>query len=177
MKIEVRDITEKNVDEIPKPCRNCVYWENPENFERISPEQAFEYKKSWFIENLKNFGVCGKILYVDGVPVAYAQFAPSSLLPQVKNYNCSSLGKPEDRIIFLSCLFVCRPEYRNKGLGSKLLTDIISTLKLRGFKGIETFAREDSPNNPSGPVHFYLKHGFQIKEKLDQNFALMHLRI
>ena len=177
MKVKIKDITEKNVDDIPKPCRNCIYWENPKKFGKISPEQAFKYKKSWFIKNLKEFGVCGKILYINDMPVAYAQFAPNTLLPQVKNYNCSSLGKIEEGIVFLSCLFVCKPEYRRKGLGSKLLENIISSLKSRNLKGIETFAREDSPNNPSGPLHFYLKYGFQIKEKLAQSFALIYLKI
>jgi ribosomal protein S18 acetylase RimI-like enzyme len=114
---------------------------------------------------------------MNAVPVAYAQFAPRNLLPQTENYGSSLLGRVEDEIIFLSCLFISKPEYREMGLGSKVLESVISTLKLRGFKKIETIAREGSQNNPSGPVEFYLKHGFQIKEKLAQNFALMSLKI
>lgn len=177
MKVKIEDISEQNVNDIPFPCRNCIYWEYPELFGKVDPLQAFGYKRRWFIKALERFGVCGKILYADEVPVAYAQFAPAYMLPQTKNYNCKSIEKAESDVIFLSCLFVCKPEYRGKGLGSKLLENIVSDLRFRGFREIETFAKEGSANNPSGPLNFYVKHSFQVKEKLHQSFVLVHLKL
>jgi len=83
----------------------------------------------------------------------------------------------EKNDIFLSCLFICEAKYRRMGLGSKLLKDIVSDLKIRGFNRIETFARRGSANNPSGPLEFYLKHGFEIKKELDRNFILVTLNL
>ncbi|RLI38377.1 hypothetical protein DRO64_11745, partial [Candidatus Bathyarchaeota archaeon] len=53
-----------------------------------------------------------------------------------------------------------------------LLKSIIFDMKARGLSGIETVARKDSANNPSGPLKFYLKNGFEIKRELNQNFVL-----
>jgi len=172
MKVRIADISKQNLEDIPSPCRNCIYWEFPELFSRVSCSEAFNHKKNWFIKALNSFGVCGKILYADSIPVAYAQFAPYHMLPQTRSY---SNYQAEDDVIFLSCLFICKAEYRRIGLGSKLLKNIISDLKIRGFSRIETFARRGSANNPSGPLEFYLKHDFKIKEELDQDFILVAL--
>jgi len=142
----------------------------------VNSEEAFEYKKSWFIKALNSFGVCGKILYVNNAAIAYSQFAPYHLLPQTKNYGCQ-LEEVRNNRVFLSCLFVCKPEYRRMGLGSKLLEDMLSSLKAYGFNEIETITRKDSANNPSRPLEFYLKHNFQIRKILDQNFVLAGLKL
>jgi len=41
-----------------------------------------------------------------------------------------------------------------------LLQAVLADLKNRNFKAAETYARDDSPNNCSGPTNFYLKNGF-----------------
>jgi len=176
MKVQIIDISKQILGEIPSPCRNCIYWEFPELFNKVKSEEAFKHKKSWFIKALNSFGVCGKILYVNDEAVAYSQFAPYHLLPQTKNYGCQ-LEEVRNDTVFLSCLFICKPEYRRMGLGSKLLEDILSSLRAYGFNEIETIARRGSANNPSGPLEFYLKHNFQIKKILDQNFVLVGLKL
>jgi len=176
MKVQIIDISKKILGEIPSPCRNCIYWEFPELFNRVNSEEASKHKKNWFIETLDSFGVCGKILYVNDEAVAYSQFAPYHLLPQTKNYGCR-LEEVRNDIVFLSCLFICKPEYRRIGLGSRLLRDILSSLRANSFNEIETIARKDSANNPSGPLEFYLKHNFQVKKILDQNFVLVKLKL
>ena len=174
MRVRIKDISKQNLGDIPSPCRNCIYWEFPEIFSRVSRAEAFDYKKRWFIKALNIFGTCGKILYVDSIPVAYAQFAPYHMLPQTKSYDDYQAEKND---IFLSCLFICEAKYRRMGLGSKLLKDIVSDLKIRGFNRIETFARRGSANNPSGSLEFYLKHGFEIKKELDRDFILVTLNL
>ena len=176
MKVQIIDISKQILRDIPSPCRNCIYWEFPELFNRVNSEEAFKHKKSCFIKALDRFGVCGKVLYVNDEAIAYSQFAPYHLLPQTKNYGCQ-LEEVRNDIIFLSCLFICKPEYRRMGLGSRLLEDILSTLKAYGANKIETIARKDSANNPSGPLEFYLKHNFQIRKILDQNFVLISLKL
>jgi hypothetical protein len=46
----------------------------------------------------------------------------------------------------------------------------------RGFEAVETFARKNNPNNPSGPVEFYLKNGFRVLRD-DPEFPLMKLEL
>lgn len=183
IEVDIEDITENNLGDIPEACRGCVYWEFPQEFDKAKAEGAeaqrkveFEQKKrEWFALMMKEFGVCGKIVYHDGKPVAYAQFAPSEWLPNIKHYESQPVGKLEEGVVFISCLYVDDRTMRGKGLGEALLKNIIEDLKKRGFKALETYARRGNPDNPSGPLEFYVKNGFIIKDKTNPEFPLMQL--
>ena len=49
-----------------------------------------------------------------------------------------------------------------------MLDIVLSNLQKRGYSAIETFARKDSENNPTGPLEFYLKNGFFVKRERDE---------
>ena len=121
---------------------------------------------------MKAFGTCGKLVYHEGKPAAYAQFAPSILLPKIE---AKCVGKIEEGVVFLSCLYVADEKLRRKGLGDILLKSIIDDLKRRGFKALETIARRGDPDNPSGPLEFYIKNGFTFKDKTNNDLPLMRL--
>jgi GNAT superfamily N-acetyltransferase len=182
MKVSIKDITAENLSDIPEGCKSCIYWEYPKDFEKTRlMEQngklqfCVEKKKRWFLKNLKEFGNCGKIVYHNNKPVGYAQYAPFTRLPQAKNYESKYLGKPEEGVTFLSCLYIPNKSMRGKGVGTQLLKHVINDSKTRGFKAVETFARKGSSNNPSGPIELYLKEGFYVKEELSSEYALMRL--
>ncbi|MFQ6064805.1 MAG: GNAT family N-acetyltransferase [Candidatus Bathyarchaeia archaeon] len=179
MKVAIKSITQENLDDIPEPCRVCLYWEFPEEFEKLQQKSrlAEEKKREWFIETLKGFGDCGKIVYLDEVPVGYAQYAPLSCLPQASSYKTKRLQGLEEGTVFLSCLYVSNEKHRGKGMGMKLLKSIITDLRDRGFKAVEAFARRGSSNNPSGPVELYLKSGFRIEDETDPEFPLVRLEL
>jgi GNAT superfamily N-acetyltransferase len=179
MKVIIKDITSQNLTDIPDSCSQCLYWEYPEDFERLRKTRKtmglVAKKKEWFLQTLKEFGVCGKIVYYENVPIGYAQYCPSVFLPQISEYGYKNVGTTEEDVVFLSCLHVSDKKIRNKGVGTELLENIIEGLKKRGFKAIETFARKDSSDNPSGPVGFYVKKGFYIKDSKNSEFPLMRL--
>jgi len=183
IKFDIVDITEASLGDIPETCKGCVYWEFPKELDKAREEKVEEQKKSefeqkkrkWFVQTLKEFGTCGKIAYYNGKPVAYAQFAPSERLPNTSAYESQPLGKLEEGVVFLSCLYIVDKTMRGKGLGEALLQNIIEDLKRRGFKALETFARRGNPVNPSGPLEFYVKNGFIIKDKTNPEFPLMKL--
>ncbi|MFQ5758444.1 MAG: GNAT family N-acetyltransferase [Candidatus Bathyarchaeia archaeon] len=181
MKIVIKGITRENLNDIPRPCRGCLYWEFPEDFEKLhqhkKTELAEEKKKEWFMKTLREFGNCGKIVYQDKTPIGYAQYAPSSRLPQASNYKFGPPGRIEDGTVFLSCLYISEERQRGKGMGTKLLNSIITDLRDRGFKVVETFALRGSPNNPSGPIEPYLKRGFQIEDETNPDFPLVRLEL
>ena len=175
MEIEILDLTEENLRDAPG-CKYCIYWEFPE--ECIDPakkkkEDLIQKKLEWLRDTNRLFSNCGKILYVDGKAVGYAQYAPHKFLPRVADYPA---GPPSKDAVLISCLFIPHKEFRRSGLGSKLLQSIIDDLRSRGIKTCETFARKGNPNNPSGPVEFYLKNGFIIYND-DDEFPLMRLEL
>lgn len=176
MRVEIKDITESNLIDIPNVCRRCLYWsfsEEPEKNERKLEGK----KKNWILQTLKEFGVCDKILYYQDVPVGYAEYGPSNRFLNIREYQSQPIGKIEDDVVFLSCLYIVNKDLRGKGLGEKLLNSLIDDLKKRGFKAIETYARRNSANNPSGPVEFYIKNGFQIKDETDPEFPILRLNL
>ncbi|MGA9387938.1 MAG: GNAT family N-acetyltransferase [Candidatus Bathyarchaeia archaeon] len=185
MKFSIEGITEASLPDIPKSCRGCIYWEFPEEFEKAKEEKTesekrleFERKKrEWFVKTVREFGTCGKIVYYDDKPVAYAQFAPSEALPNVGHYESHRVGKSEEGVVFLSCLYIADEELRGRGLGEKLLRSIIDDLRRRGFKAVETFARRDNSDNPSGPLEFYVKNGFIIRDQTNPEFPLVRLSL
>ena len=134
-----------------------------------------EKKRDWFLETLEEFGNCGKIAYYSDKTIGYAQYSPSTRLPQAKNYESKHLGKLSEGVIFLSCLYIPDKSMRGKGVGTQLLEHVISDLRKRMFKTIETFARSGSSNNPSGPVELYLKEGFDVKEEVYSEYVLVQL--
>lgn len=185
IEVKIEDIKEANLSDIPEPCRGCIYWEFPEELDKAREEKTetqkrleFEEKKrEWFVQTMKEFGTCGKIVYYKGKAVAYAQFAPSKSLSNVNAYGSKLVGKLEDSVVFLSCLYITDKTLRGKGLGEALLKNIIGDLKRRGFKAVETFARKGSSENPSGPVEFYIKNRFIVKDNTNQEFPLMRLSL
>ena len=179
MKTVVRGITRENLDDLPEPCRSCLYWEFPEDSEKakLLKSELTRKKKAWFLQTLREFGNCGKFVYYDNSVVGYAQYAPIAYLPNIGSYESKLVGRLEDGIVFLSCLYITEKALRGRGMGIKLLEGIVLDLKKRGFKAVETFARRGSSNNPSGPIELYLKKGFQIKDETNPEFPLVRLEL
>lgn len=153
IEVDIEDITETNLGDIPEACRDCVYWEYPEEVDIAQKANAmaqmkleFERKKRrWFVKTLKEFGTCGKIVYHEGKPVAYAQYAPSEMLPNVGAYNSHMIGTREEGAVFLSCLYVTDKAMRSRGLGKALLKTIVEELKNQGSKLWKPLLEEATP--------------------------------
>jgi len=180
MKIEVTNLTEENLKDAPEwdthpfSCKYCIWWEFPDlciDPAKEKKEDIIQKKLKWLRNTNKVFGNCGKIVYVNRKPVGYAQYALPKLLPHSVDYQS---GPPSDDAALISCLFIPQKEFRRLGLGRQLLFNIIDDLRKRGIKAVETFARKGKPDNPSGPVVFYLRSGFRI-HKDPKEFPLMRL--
>ncbi|MDQ1709916.1 MAG: hypothetical protein QOG49_1301, partial [Frankiaceae bacterium] len=78
MSRRVANITLDNLDDLPRRCRGCAFWElDPAARERAAEQGdcAFE-KEAWVSATLLEWGSCGKLVYVDGVPAGFVLFAP-----------------------------------------------------------------------------------------------------
>lgn len=182
MKIEIASLTEKNLKDAPEweshpySCKYCIYWEFPEecvDSTKGKKEDTIKKKLKWLKSVKGKFGRCGKILYVGGRGIGFAEYAPPEFLPGSRDYDS---GPPSDDAVLTSCLFIPKKEFRKMGLGSMLLKSIITDLRGKGKKAVETFARKGNPNNPSGPLEFYLKNGFE-RSRNDPQFPLLRLNL
>lgn len=181
MESAISDVNELNLTDIPERCSRCLYWSLPAETETMKPprspmaEELTAKKRRWILHTMREFGNCGKILYHNTVPVGYAEYAPSGRFPQIEKYRSQPIGTLDEGVVFLSCLHIVEQHLRGKGLGTQLLSTVITDLRRRGFKAVETYARAGSPNNPSGPVELYLNRGFYVKDDTNPEFPIVRL--
>lgn len=185
MKIEIIDIDKHNFKELLAPCQSCLYWEAPEKSGKdegdkplVSESEAIETKRNWFEKTGQKFDICGKILYIDGQAAGFAQYAPPQFFKKLAEYS-RELFPPDPDGILISCLYIQR-DYQGKGLGTKLLKALIKDLKEKGYRTLETYSRNDSTSNASGPTVLYIENGFkQAKTKKWGNgsYSLMRLEL
>jgi GNAT superfamily N-acetyltransferase len=131
------NITLDNLDDIPRSCRRCVYWE----LDLIGRERAEEAgdtaleKEAWVSSVLLEWGSCGKVAYVDGVAVGYVLYAPPTYSPRSVAFPTSPVSP--DAVLLMTA-FV-RPEFAGTGLGRMLVQEVAKDLRLRGIRAIEAF--------------------------------------
>ena len=138
-----------------KYCRYCAYWETTGTYPRAEPRSILEHRKR---DCYRQQGVGGKIAYLTNQAVGYAQYGPAAAFPRVAEY---AAGPPTADALFLACLFVL-PGARGKGIGRALIEAVEAEAAHSGRPAVETFARRGSPNNPSGPLGFYLNRGYEV---------------
>lgn len=180
MNIEIVNLTEENLMDAPEwsrhpfSCKYCLYWEFPDECIDPASEKKKDMmgRKSEWLRNVNNeFGNCGKIVYGDGQSIGYAQYAPPRHLPNSAGYDS---GPPSDDAALIACLFIPQRQFRGLGIGRRFLHSVIDESRKKGIQAIETFGRKGDPENPSGPVEFYVRNGFRI-HKDDKEFPLMRL--
>lgn len=183
VKIRIKCIDDQIIKDLFPPCNACIYWEAPKELNAIKKSdieknRVIEMKQDWFKETQGVFGCCGKILYVDGEPVAYSQYTLPDLFENAREYSQHLFPVSGDGVL-ISCLYV-KEGYRGRGLGTRLLRSVLKDLRKRGYEAVETYTRDDSPNNCSGPTVFYLRNGFtKLKTKKwgETRFSLVRVEL
>jgi GNAT superfamily N-acetyltransferase len=142
------NITLDNLSDLPMPCRECVYWE----LDPVSGERARDAgdcgleKEAWVSDTLLEWGSCGQLVYVDGIPAGYALYAPPAYVPRSIAFATSPVSA--DAVLLMTARLV--PEFRGGGLGRMLLQAVAREVLRRGIKAIEAFGRtaEPEPDDP-----------------------------
>jgi len=134
------NITLDNLDDLPGRCRSCVFWElDPVAHDRAleAGDTAFE-KESWVSATLLDWGSCGKIVYVDGVPAGFVMYAPPAYVPR----SVASPTSPVSADAVLLMTGHVHPDFAGGGLGRMLLQGVAKDLTRRGVRAIEAFGDE-----------------------------------
>jgi hypothetical protein len=137
MSRRIVNITLDTLEDLPRRCRRCVFWE----LDPISAEQAVEAgdpaleKEAWVSATLLEWGSCGKIVYVDGVPAGFVLYAPPAYVPRSVAFPTSPVS-PDAVLLMTSHVL---PEFAGGGLGRMLVQSIAKDLTRRGFRAIEAF--------------------------------------
>lgn len=131
------NITLDNLDDLPRRCRTCVFWElDPVGHDRAveAGDTAFE-KESWVSATLLEWGSCGKLVYVDSVPAGYAMYAPPLYVPRSVAFPTSPVSS--DAVLLMTGHVL--PEFQGGGLARMLVQGVAKDLQRRGIRAIEAF--------------------------------------
>ena len=137
--VEVRDLTEKNVEDITTFC-------SPRGIKNEFFLQGEERKKKFLLEKLKEGGRA-KIAYKENNPVGFIEYYP------IEDAPLNAVGKD---IMIIPCMNV-KVNERKKGIGDKLIRACIEDAKNMGRKGVAVQATEWQNFMPKT---FFEKYGF-----------------
>lgn len=82
-------LTLDNLPDLPKRCRSCVFWE----LDPVSGEAAVKAgrpeleKEAWISAVLLEWGSCGRVVYVDEVPVGFVMYAPPHVCAALHGFS------------------------------------------------------------------------------------------
>ena len=138
-------LTLDNLPDLPKRCRACVFWE----LDPVSGEAAVQAgkpdleKEAWISAVLLEWGSCGRVAYIDDVPVGFVLYAPPAYVPRSTAFPTSPVSPDAVQLMTARIL----PGFQWQGLGRALVQTVAKDLVRRGFKAIEAFgdARWEEP--------------------------------
>lgn len=153
-------VTLDNLDDLPRRCRRCVFWElDPVAREdaEIAGDPGWE-KEAWVSAALLEWGGCGKLAYVDGHPGGFVLYAPPALVPRASAFPTSPISG--DAAVLMTANLV--PEFTGTGLGRMLIQAAARDLLRRGFRALEAFGDLEWTERACVlPAEFLLAVGFK----------------
>ena len=97
-------LTLDNLPDLPKRCRSCVFWE----LDPVSGEAAVKAgtpeleKEAWISAVLLEWGSCGRVVYVDDVPVGLRAVRAAGLCAALHRFphqpGLAGRGAADDRV-------------------------------------------------------------------------------
>jgi hypothetical protein len=158
-------LTLDTLEDLPRRCRQCVYWElDPVAAERAcaAGDPGLE-KEAWVSQTLLEWGSCGKLIYVDNMAAGFALYAPAAYAPRSMAFPTSPVSP--DAVLLTTAHVV--PAFAGGGLGRMLIQGVARDITKRGIKAIEAFGDAkfgDEVDELSGclaPADFFLAVGFK----------------
>ncbi len=158
-------LTLDTLEDLPRRCRQCVFWElDPVSAERAcaNGDPGLE-KEAWVSQTLLEWGSCGKLIYVDGMPAGFTLFSPPAYVPRSMAFPTSPISA--DAVLLMSAHVV--PSFAGGGLGRMLIQGVARDVAKRGIRAIEAFGDakfgedRDETSACLAPADFYLAVGFK----------------
>jgi GNAT superfamily N-acetyltransferase len=159
------NLTLDTLEDLPRRCRQCVFWElDPVSAERAcaTGDPGLE-KEAWVSQALLEWGSCGKLVYVDGMAAGFALYSPPAYVPRSMAFPTSPISA--DAVLLMSAHVL--PTFAGGGLGRMLIQGVARDMTKRGIRAIEAFGDAkfgDEMDELSGclaPADFFLAVGFK----------------
>ncbi|MFM2105392.1 MAG: hypothetical protein RL338_424 [Chloroflexota bacterium] len=115
----------------------------------------------------RGLGVAGsyaKVLLLDGVPAAYAQFGPLSAYPRASRLRELYPQLPDAPLPAVITCVATTADARGRGLGRRLVSEVCDDLAGRGFAAVEAFPEADAGADATSAASpaFWIEAGFSL---------------
>ncbi|MDQ1615013.1 MAG: hypothetical protein QOJ60_952 [Actinomycetota bacterium] len=139
MSRRLANLTLDNLEDLPRTCRRCVFWELDPKSREVAEESGDPEleKEAWVSATLLDWGSCGKVAYVDSLPAGYVLYAPPVHVPRSLAFPTSPVSG--DAVLMMTARIL--PDFRGGGLGRMLVQGAAKDLSRRGIRAIEAFGR------------------------------------
>jgi len=160
---EVFSLTLDRLQDLPTPCRSCIFWELDPALASASIARGDPGldKESWVSFALLEWGSVGQIGYVDGTPAGYITYAPPYLVPRGAAFPTAPVSA--DAVLLMMARVV--PEFAGQGLGRVLIQGAAKDVMRRGVRAVEAFGYAGDPDSPKAscliPAEFLTAVGFK----------------
>ncbi|MFI6702289.1 GNAT family N-acetyltransferase [Streptomyces sp. NPDC050509] len=130
-------LTLDNLSDLPHRCRTCVFWElDPVSGEAaVGAGRAGTEKEAWISAVLLEWGSCGRVAFIDDLPVGFVLYAPPAYVPRSLAFPTSPVSP--DAVQLMTAWVM--PGYQGQGLGRVMVQTVAKDLLRRDFKAIEAF--------------------------------------
>ncbi|HWB71015.1 MAG TPA: GNAT family N-acetyltransferase [Egibacteraceae bacterium] len=156
----VHDLTPAHLDELPGPCRACVFWEvaGAPRGPVVPPSQGREGKEAWWQAAQLEWGTPGKGVWFEDRLVGYATFAPGAHFGRARQ-----LGRAVSEDALLLATLWVHPDARGQRVAKTLLQSVLRETHRRGGRALEAYgARVDQAAPCVLPETFLLANGFSV---------------
>ena len=130
-------LTLDNLEDLPRQCRQCVFWElDPVAADRAgeSGDPGLE-KEAWVSQVLLEWGSCGRVAHVDGTPVGYILYGPPSASPRATAFPTSPVS-PDAALLMTAYVL---PDLAGSGIGRMMVQAVVRDLIHRNVHALEAF--------------------------------------
>lgn len=179
MNLTIKSLTPELLDDFLYFFDNIKFSENPHwskcycysfHFTGTNEEWTKDRNRAAASDFIKKKKMKGYIAYDDEKPVGWCNVNKRENFQRLKKiYDFDTYS--EEKTGSIVC-FLISPEYRGKGIATKILQRIISDYKKAGYHNLEAYPGKGNLSNESqykGPLAMYKKNGFRIIKELDKN--------
>jgi GNAT superfamily N-acetyltransferase len=143
----VARLTLDNLQDLTGSCASCVFWQlDPVSRGRATGHECDELS-AWLSEVLREWGSCGRILYVDDQPAGHVIYAPAVHVPGADQLPTAPVSP--DAVLLVAARV--DPAYAGGGLGRVLVQSMAKDLiKRGGIRAVEAFGQTGDPGDGGG---------------------------
>lgn len=165
MSRRVVELTANDLGELADRCRRCLFWEfgAPRPIDDVPQADeltgdAVIQKTAWWRSQELETGSPGRVVRIDGNPVAWCEFGPATAFTRRRQ----PVPRVSDDALFLATLWV-EPPHRGRGFGRLLVQAAAKEALRRDLHGVEAYG--DRRHRDAAcvlPCTWLLHEGFQV---------------